>query len=89
MHNNRLDKQKKMFKLLTALSVLHTVKDMITKQKLTFIVESVDSVDAGTLVIATQQEKVFRILYLVRQQEAYCFQRLFSTINIVSKEEVV
>lgn len=37
--------------------------------QLTFIVEAVDSVDAGTLVVATEQEEVLGVLDLVRKKE--------------------
>jgi len=56
---------------------------------LTFIVKSIDAVDAGTLVVAAQHEEVLRIFDLVRQQQAYRFQRLFTAVNVVSEEQVI
>ena len=35
-----------------------------------FIVEAVDAINAGTLVVPTEDEKVFRVLYLVGEEEA-------------------
>ena len=42
--------------------------DIVTS--LAFIVESVDAVDRGTLVIATQNEKVLWILDLIGEKQA-------------------
>lgn len=56
---------------------------------LTLIVEPVYPVDAGALMVAPQQEEVFRILDLVSQEETDCFQRLFTSINVIAQEQVV
>ena len=53
------------------------------------IVETIDSVDLGTFVISSEKEEVLRVLNLVAQKKADCFDRLLSTINIVTEEEVV
>ena len=37
------------------------------KQALTLIIKAIDSVDAGTLVIASEEKEVFWIFYLVGQ----------------------
>ena len=42
----------------------------------TFIVETVNAIDRRTLVVATQEEEVLRVLNLVRQQETNRLQRL-------------
>ena len=42
----------------------------------TFVVEAVDAVDAGALVVAAQQEKVLGVFDLVGQQQANGLQRL-------------
>lgn len=55
----------------------------------TFIIETVNSVDAGALVVATEDEEVFRVLDLVCQQEADGLQRLFATIDIIAQEQIV
>lgn len=59
------------------------------RQTLTFVIEAVYAVDAGTLMITTQQEKVFRILYLIRQQQADRFQRLLAPVHVVAQEQVI
>ena len=43
---------------------------------LTFVVESINPVDAGTLVVPSQQEEILGILDLVRQQQANSLQTL-------------
>jgi hypothetical protein len=43
----------------------------------TLIVEAVDAVDAGTLVVAAQNEEILGVLDLVSKQEADRFQRLW------------
>ena len=56
---------------------------------LTFIVEAVDPVDAGALVVAPEQEEVLWVLDLVGEQEADGLQRLLAAVNVVPEEEVV
>ena len=53
---------------------------------LTFIVESVYSVNTGTLMVSSQEEEIFRIFDLVREQEANGLQALFATIDVIAKE---
>ena len=55
----------------------------------TLVVKAVNSVDTGALVVATQQEKVFWILDFVGKKKTNNFQRLLSTVDIVSQEEIV
>lgn len=40
-----------------------------------FVVEAVDAVDGGTLVIAAQQKEVLWVLDLVGQQQTNCLKR--------------
>lgn len=56
---------------------------------LALIVETVDAVNRGALVVATQNEEVLWILDLVGQQEADGFERLLATVDVVAKEQVV
>jgi hypothetical protein len=55
----------------------------------TFIIESVDSIDTCTLVIATKNEKVFGVFNLVGEEKTYRFKRLFPPIHVIAEEEVV
>lgn len=56
---------------------------------LALIVETVDAVDGGALVVATQDEEVLWILDLVRQEKADGLERLLATVDVVTKEQVV
>lgn len=54
-----------------------------------FVVEAVDTVDRGALMVSTQNEEILGILDLVRKQQADRLQGLFSAIDVVAEEEVV
>lgn len=56
---------------------------------LALIVETVDTVDRGTLVVSTQNEEVLGVLDLVRKEEADGLERLLATVDVVTEEEVV
>jgi hypothetical protein len=53
---------------------------------LTFIIETVNSVDRGALVVAAEDEEILWIFYLERQQQAYSLQALLSTVNIIAEK---
>ena len=56
---------------------------------LALVVETVDSIDGGALVVTAEHEEVFRVLDLVGQKQADGFERLLSTVDVITKEEVV
>ena len=56
---------------------------------ITFIIEAVDAVDTGALVVASQHEEILRIFDLVGQHEADRLHWLFSSVHIVSQEQIV
>lgn len=56
---------------------------------LALIVETVNAVDGGALVVATENEEVLWVLDLVGEEEADGLKRLLSAVDIVAKEEVV
>lgn len=58
-------------------------------QPLTLIVEAVDAVDAGTLVVPTEQEEVLGVLDLIGQQQADGLQRLLAPVHVVPEKQVV
>jgi hypothetical protein len=60
-----------------------------TKSSLAFIVESVDTVDGSAFVISTKKKKVFGILDFVGKQETDSLKRLFASIDIITKENVI
>lgn len=56
---------------------------------LALIIETVDSVDGGALMVTTENEEVFRILDLVREEKADGFEGLLATVDVVTEEKVV
>ena len=56
---------------------------------LTFVVETVDTVDRGAFVVTAEDEKVLWVLDLVGEQQANGLEGLLSTVDIVSEEKVV
>ena len=50
----------------------------------TLVVEAVDPVDRGALVVAAQQEEVLRVFDLVGQQQADALQPVRSAVNVVA-----
>ena len=56
---------------------------------LALVIEAVDSVDGGTLVVASQEEEVLRVLNLVCQEEADGLEGLLAAVHVVTKEEIV
>lgn len=55
----------------------------------TLVVKAINPVDSSALMVATQQEKVFWILDFVCEKQTHHFQRLLSTVHIVSQKEIV
>ena len=53
---------------------------------LTFIVESVYSVNTGTFMISSKQEKILWIFDLVCEQETNGLQTLFASIDVITQE---
>lgn len=56
---------------------------------LALIVEAVDSIDGGALVVAPQNEEVLGVLDLIGEQKANGFQRLFASVDVIAKEKIV
>ena len=56
---------------------------------LALVVETVNTVDGSTLVVAAQDEEVLGVLDLVCEEQADSLQRLLATIDVVTEEEVV
>src|SRR5277367_1927170 len=40
-------------------------------------------------MVSTENEEILRIFDLVCQEQAYCLKRLFASIHVIAKEEVV
>jgi len=56
---------------------------------LALIVEAVDAVDGGTLVVAAENEEVLGVLDLVGQEKADGLEGLLATVDVVTEEKVV
>ena len=54
-----------------------------------FIIETIDSVNGGALVVPTEDEEIFGVLDLVCEEKADGFEGLLATVNVVSEEKVV
>lgn len=61
--------------------------DVVTT--LALIVEAVDTVDGGALVVSSQDEEVLGVLNLVCQQQADGLKRLLTSVDVVTEKEVV
>jgi uncharacterized protein YqiB (DUF1249 family) len=78
--------------VITTFAYTHqlTIVDPAQPHKtLTFIIESIDSVDGSTLVISAEDEKVFWVFDLVCEQQANRLERLLSSVDVVTKEQIV
>ena len=56
---------------------------------LTFVVETIDTVNTGALVVTPQHEEILRVFDFVCQHQADCLDRLLPPVNVVAQEEVV
>lgn len=56
---------------------------------LALIVETVNSVDGGALMVTTENEEVFGVLDLVREEKADGFEGLLATVDVITEEKVV
>lgn len=55
----------------------------------TFVVETVDPVDGGALVVAPEDEEVLWVFDFVGEEEADGFEALLAPVDVVAQEEVV
>ena len=56
---------------------------------LALVVEAVDAVDGGALVVAAEDEEVLGVLDLVGEEKADGLEGLLATVDVVAEEEVV
>ena len=56
---------------------------------LALVIEPIDAVDRGALVVSAQDEEVLGILDLVCQKQADRLKRLLASIDVVAEEKVV
>ena len=56
---------------------------------LALVVEAVNAVDRSAFVVTSKNEEILRVFDFVRQKEANGFQRLFASVDVVTKEQVI
>lgn len=56
---------------------------------LALVVEAIDSVDRGALVVTSEDEEIFGVLDLVGKEQANSLKRLLTSVDVVTEEEVV
>jgi len=59
------------------------------KTALAFVIETVDAVDGGTLVISSEDEEVFGVFDFIGQKETDGLEGLLTTVNIIAQEDVI
>ena len=64
--------------------VMMRMDDRCSVAWLTFVIEAVDPVNRGALVVTPKDEEVLRVLDLVCQQEADGLEALFSSVHIIT-----
>ena len=60
------------------------IKPFQRSTPLTFVVEAVDAVNTGALVVTTQHEEVCRVFDFICEKEDNALQALLATVNVVS-----
>jgi hypothetical protein len=70
-------------------AVRESFPELDAVSSLAFVVKTINSVDGSALVVSTQDEKVFRIFDFVSKQKTNRFQALFSTVDVISQEQIV
>lgn len=70
-------------------AVCESLPQLNAETALALVIETVDAVNGRTLVVATENEEVFRILDLVGEQDADRLEGLLATVNVVTKENVI
>jgi len=73
----------------TIKSVTELFPNFNRKTTAALVVETVDAVYAGALVVAAEDEEVFWVLYFISEEEADYFEGLFAAVDVVAEEEVV
>jgi hypothetical protein len=55
---------------------------------LALIIESINTINGGALMVSTEEEEVLGVLNLIGQEEAHCLEGLLATVDIVTKEQI-
>lgn len=72
----------------TVEAVCHNLPQVDAVPTFTFVIETVDSVDACRFVVATEYEEFVGIFDLEGKQQTDRFETLFSSIDIIAKKKV-
>jgi hypothetical protein len=56
------------------------------RTKRTLVVEAINAIDGCALMVSTQDEEILRVLNLVGEEQTNGFQRLLSSVHVVTKE---
>ena len=70
-------------------NILELLPDADGVATLALIIEAVDTIDLTALVIASQKEEVLLKLDLVCQEQDDSLEGVLSTVDVVTKEEVI
>lgn len=70
----------------TVEAVCEYLPEANTESALALVVEAVDSINRGTLVVSSEKEEVLWEFDLVGQEQAYGLHALFSSVHVVSQE---
>ena len=73
----------------TVEAVRESLPKLDVVSSLALVVEAIDPVDGSALVVAAEYEEVLRVLDLVREEQGDRLQTLFTSVHIVTQEEVV
>jgi len=60
-----------------------------SKTALTLVIEPVNAVNGGALVISSKDEEIFGVFDLIRQKEANGLERLLPTVHVIPQEDVI
>jgi hypothetical protein len=66
-----------------------SLPELDAKASFALVIKAVDPIDGGTLVVSTQDEEIFRVLDLVRQQQADRLETLLTTVHVVAQKDVI
>jgi hypothetical protein len=66
-----------------------SLPELDTKASFALVIKAVDPIDGGTLVVSTQDEEIFGVLDLVRQQQTDRLETLLATVHVITQKDVI
>ena len=70
-------------------AVCEHLPELNSKSPLAFTGECIDMINQGTLVVSTKDEEVLWVLDFICKKETHGLKTLLSSINIVTKEQII